>query len=100
MTAMRHRYLVAYDISEPKRLKRMYKKMCGFGDPLQYSVFQCALSDAELLLMKEALGRIIHHAEDRVLIVDIGPVEGRARMAFQYLGLQWRVPEEELAVII
>jgi CRISPR-associated protein Cas2 len=97
---MRHRYLVAYDVSDPKRLKRMYKKMCGFGDPLQYSVFQCALSDVELVLMKDAIGEIINHAEDRVMIADIGPLDGRARAAFQYMGVQWRVPEEEGAVIV
>lgn len=97
---MRHRYLVAYDVSDPKRLKRMYRKMCGYGDPLQYSVFRCSLSDLELLLMKEALGEIINHGEDRVLIVDIGPVEGRARGAFQYIGVQWHAPEEESAIIV
>lgn len=97
---MRHRYLVAYDISEPRRLRRVYRKMCGFGEPLQYSVFQCALSDAEVLLMKDELGRIINHAEDRILFADLGPVGGRALIAFQYLGVQWRVPEEEVAVIV
>jgi CRISPR-associated protein Cas2 len=97
---MRHRYLVAYDVCDPKRLRRIYKKMCGFGEPLQYSVFQCALSDTELILMKEKIGEIIHHAEDRVLIADIGPLEGRARTAFQYLGSPWTVPEEEVAIIV
>ncbi len=97
---MRHRYLVAYDVSDPKRLKRTYRKMCGFGDPMQYSVFQCALSDVELTLMKEALGAIINQAEDRVMIVDVGPVEGRAAAAFQFLGLQRRLPVEATVVIV
>lgn len=97
---MRHRYVVAYDVSDPKRLRRTYRKMCGFGTPLQYSVFQCALSDAELTLMKLALGDIINHAEDRVLIVDIGPVDGRASVAFQFLGRRDSVPDELSAVIV
>ncbi len=97
---MRHRYLVAYDVSDPKRLKRTYKKMCGFGDPLQYSVFQCALSDVELTLMRDAIGAIINQAEDRVMIVDVGPLDGRAATAFQFLGVQWQVPADASAVIV
>lgn len=88
---MRHVYLVAYDVSEDKRLRRTYRKMRGFGDPLQYSVFQCSLSDVERMKMVEAISGIIKHDEDRVMIVDIGPVEGRARFAFDFLGV---VPEE------
>ena len=97
---MRHRYLVAYDISDPKRLRRTFKKMNGFGDPLQYSVFSCDLSDVEQTLMKEALGTIINHAEDRVMIVDIGPVDGRGGVAFEFLGVRLDLPAEAAAVIV
>jgi len=97
---MRHRYIVAYDVSDAKRLKRTYTKMCGFGDPVQYSVFRCDLSDVELTLMKEALGAIIHHAEDRVMIVDIGPLDGRAAAAFQFLGVARPLPVASEAVIV
>lgn len=89
---MRHLYLVAYDVSDDQRLRRVFKKMRGFGDSLQYSVFQCNLSDVERMKMVEALSAIIKHDTDRVMIVDVGPVDGRARMAFDYLGVQ---PEEE-----
>jgi CRISPR-associated protein Cas2 len=97
---MRHRYLVAYDISDPKRLKRTYRKMNGFGDPVQYSVFQCDLSDVERTLMKEAIGAIINHAEDRVMIADIGPLDGRGAVAFEFLGVQLARPAEASAVIV
>jgi CRISPR-associated protein Cas2 len=96
---MRHRYLVAYDVSDPKRLKRIHKAMFGYGDPVQYSVFRCDLSDVELTLMKDAIGAIIHHAEDRVMIVDIGPVDGRAAVAFQFLGVT-RAPAPESGAVI
>lgn len=96
---MRHRYVVAYDVVEPRRLRKVYKKMCGFGEWMQYSVFACSLSDVELTLMKDAIGGIINHAEDRVLIVDIGPVEGRAGRAFEFLGVG-RAPEAEHSAVI
>lgn len=97
---MRHRYLVAYDVSDPVRLRRVHKKLLGFGDPLQYSVFECDLGDAEKLRMVEELSGLIHHGEDRVLIVDVGPVEGRAQLAYEFLGVRQAPRAERLAVIV
>lgn len=39
-----HLYLVAYDIADPKRWRRVFSVMEGFGEWLQLSVFQCRLS--------------------------------------------------------
>lgn len=97
---MRHRYLVAYDVSDPGRLRRVYKTLNGYGDPLQYSVFRCDLSEAERTQLKEALAEIIHHTEDRVMVVDLGPADGRGACAFEYLGRQEPVPEEREAYIV
>ena len=41
---MRRLYLVAYDICDPKRLRKVFKTMRGFGEHLQFSVFQCDLT--------------------------------------------------------
>lgn len=70
---MRNRYIVCYDVADPKRLHKTYKKMNGYGDPVQYSVFQCELSDMELLYMQDDLKGILNLQEDRVLIVNTGP---------------------------
>lgn len=100
MTSMRHCYVVAYDVTDPKRLRQVYKKMCGFGDWLQYSVFRCNLSDVELTLMKEKIGAIINQAEDRLMIVDIGSIDGRAAGAFQFLGAAQAPAPDDGAVIV
>ena len=84
---MQNRYLVCYDVSEPKRLRRTFEKMHGFGDPVQYSVFVCDLSPVEPVLMEAALTDIINMKEDRVLIVDIGPVHGRGSKSLTTLGM-------------
>ena len=49
---MRNRHIVAYDVSDPARLRRVHRKMNGFGDPLQYSVFACDLSAKERVLQE------------------------------------------------
>ena len=76
---MRNRFLVCYDVSDSKRLARTYRKMNGFGDPAQYSVFICDLSPKERVLLEEALAEVLNLKEDRALIVDLGPSEGRGQ---------------------
>lgn len=80
----RYRYLVAYDISDPKRLARTRKRVRGFGDAMQYSVFVCDLDAREKVALEEALLRIIDPAIDRVAIVLLGL--GGDERPFKFLG--------------
>ncbi|PYU67631.1 MAG: CRISPR-associated endonuclease Cas2, partial [Acidobacteria bacterium] len=64
---MRTSYLVCYDICDEKRLKKVFKAMRGFGDHLQYSVFECQFTPSDLVRCREALRGIIKHSEDQVL---------------------------------
>jgi CRISPR-associated protein Cas2 len=84
---MRHTYLVAYDICDPKRLRQVFKTMKGWGDHLQLSVFRCDLSQRELIELRTELSSLINHAEDQVLFADIGPADGRALNSFDAIGL-------------
>ena len=96
---MRNRYLVCYDISDPKRLQRVFKKMKGFGDPLQYSVFQCDLSSMQRIMLESDLTEIINLTEDRVLIVDLGPSAGRGGKCFTTLGKALALPGQSGLVV-
>jgi len=84
----RNVYLVAYDVRDPKRLRRVHKTMTGYGDALQFSVFQCRLTAAEKQRMISDVSDVIHHKEDRILVVDLGPQEGRGIKAMEILGVQ------------
>jgi CRISPR-associated protein Cas2 len=68
---MRRLYLVAYDICEPRRLRKVFKTMQGFGEHLQLSVFQCDLTAIDRIEMQAALEGIINRDEDEVLIIDL-----------------------------
>jgi len=83
---MRQRYIVTYDIADPKRLRKVFKLMKGYGAHLQFSVFRCDLSKMTLATMKAALNEVIHALEDQVLIIDIGPAEGRGGEVVESLG--------------
>ena len=70
-----HLYIVAYDIADTKRWRRVFKLMHGYGEWLQLSIFQCRLSrrrHAELLAL---LDGIIHHDRDHIITLDVGPAE-------------------------
>ncbi|MDP2953613.1 MAG: CRISPR-associated endonuclease Cas2 [Chloroflexota bacterium] len=96
---MRNRYLVCYDVSDAKRLERTYKKMNGFGDPVQYSVFICDLSSKERVLLVGALTDILNLKEDRALIVDMGPVEGRGQERFTMMGKPSKLPSRGPVIV-
>ena len=96
---MRHRFLVCYDVASPRRLARTYRKMNGFGEPAQYSVFICDLSPKERALLETALTEILNLKEDRVLIVDMGPSEGRGRESFTTLGTARELPRRSAVII-
>ncbi len=95
----RQRYLVGYDICEPKRLRNVHKVMCSYGDPLQYSVFVCDLDSIELVYMQQDLAEIIHNSEDSVLIVDLGPARTRGEECFTFMGVRPVLPSGGAAII-
>lgn len=98
---MRTRYIVSYDICDKQRLRKVHRTMRGFGDALQYSVFQCDLSASERILMVEALNLIINNREDQVMLINLGPADGRGRESVETLGrAPDREPEERWAVIV
>ena|SRR6186713_700180 len=70
-----HLYIVAYDIANPKRWRRVFRVMEGFGEWLQLSVFQCRLSRQRHAELVALLDGIIHHDDDHVVLMDIGPAE-------------------------
>lgn len=72
---MDHLFIVSYDISDPKRWRRVYKTMRGYGVWLQLSVFQCRMSKTKLLYLEAALAEIVNRAEDHVLMLDLGPAD-------------------------
>ncbi len=83
---MRDSYLVCYDISDDKRLRKVFQCLRAWGDHLQYSVFECQLSPSDLVKVRAELKALIHHDEDQVLFVCLGPSEGRGERVITSLG--------------
>lgn len=96
---MRNSYIVAYDIADPKRLRLVFKTMRAWGDHLQYSVFECQLTRLDLVRLRAKLAEIIHHDEDQVLFVDLGPAEGRGDRVISALGKPYSNVDAPLIVL-
>ncbi len=68
----RRRHLIAYDISDDRRLRRVAKVMEAYGDRLQYSVFICDLSGSELIAWRSDLEGLLNLQQDSVVVIDLG----------------------------
>jgi CRISPR-associated protein Cas2 len=64
--------LICYDISDPKRYRRVHKILRGVGRPVQYSIFRCKLDERETERLRWQLAHIMEPL-DRLLIVDLCP---------------------------
>jgi CRISPR-associated protein Cas2 len=91
-------YIVAYDISDPRRWRRVFRLMNGYGEWVQLSVFQCRLNRRRRIELKFALGEIINHAQDHVVILDLGPAGG-IRPRIESLGKPFIVVERGRVIV-
>ncbi len=70
MTTSRHHYLICYDIRDDKRWRKCHKLMKTYGEAVQYSVFQCQLTDLRMAKLRWELAAILAD-EDSLLIAPI-----------------------------
>lgn len=68
--AEKHWHLVSYDVRDAKRLRRVAKKLEGYGGRVQYSVFRCRLDRETLEKLHWELNQIME-AEDDLLIIPL-----------------------------
>ena len=91
-------YLVTYDISDPKRWRKVFKLMNGFGHWLQLSVFQCRLAARRRAEMTARLETLIEPKEDHILIVDLGLAD-RVGVRVESLGKGYEAPKRQATIV-
>ena len=60
--------LVAYDVHDGQRLRRVAKTLEGYGTRVQYSVFRCRLDRIELERLHWELSQIMEDVDDLLVI--------------------------------
>lgn len=79
-------YIVTYDISDPKRWRQVFRVLQGYGEHVQLSVFRCDLDPVQVVRLRAALERIIHHQEDQVILLRLGPASPATLREITVLG--------------
>jgi CRISPR-associated protein Cas2 len=83
-------YLVAYDITNDRRLNRVRQFLKGYSTGGQKSVYECFLTDGELRYVKKKIERLIDEDEDRVHIFTM---DGRSKTHALGIAVQPKDPE-------
>lgn len=58
--------MVCYDVADDKRRLQVSNELENFGQRVQYSVFECHLSDAQLAELQERLIALIDVSVDKL----------------------------------
>lgn len=60
-------WVIAYDITDDLRRSRIVKVMERHGTRVNYSVFECLLTDVQLRKLQEKIAGLMHPSEDCVI---------------------------------
>ncbi len=74
--------IVSYDVSTtdadgPRRLRRVAKACKSYGVRVQYSVFECSVTEKEWLILRDNLLGIIDSSLDSVRVYFLGDDDAR-----------------------
>lgn len=90
-------WLVAYDISNPQRLRKVATCCEDFGRRKQYSVFLCRLSTTDFVRMRSRLYDLIDLQQDQVLFI---PLCGKCIQQIEALGRPTEAPDARDVVVV
>lgn len=88
----RRRWLIAYDIRDDLRLRRVHDIVRSHGDRLQYSVFLCDLTPIEKLGLKTELREVVNQHSDSVVFIDLGEPGRQGSAAIEFMGTSLPMP--------
>ncbi len=58
--------VIAYDIVSDRRRQRLAKLLSGYGDRVNYSVFECEVQPKQFMRLQENIAKHLDAREDRV----------------------------------
>ena len=91
----RHWYIFSYDIRDPKRWRRVYKVVNGYGERLQYSLFRCHLTRAQMEKARHELEKEMGE-EDDFLVIRLSP---RCEVIERTKGKRWTAPPPHFDIV-
>ena len=95
----RRRWLVAYDVRDEVRLRRIHDIVRSHGDRLQYSVFLCDLTSTEKLNLKSELRCVLNQHEGSVVFIDLGEPDRPGSAAIEFMGTSLPMPTKGPTIV-
>lgn len=76
LTNTRRSYLCTYDVAGDKagdkRRSKLFDLLMDHGEHVQFSVFLCVLTRAEITRLNATAEEILHRDKDQLLVIDLG----------------------------
>lgn len=66
-------YIVCYDIPDNRRRKKVADLLEGYGDRVQYSIFECHLTAKKLQELQRRLRKRFNQTEDSIRFYPLSP---------------------------
>ncbi len=58
--------VISYDVSEDKRRTQIHKLLKSYGQWMQYSVFECELTETQYAKLRHRLAKVINNDTDSI----------------------------------
>ena len=91
----RNWYIFSYDIRDPKRWRRVYRIVNGYGQRLQYSLFRCYLTRTQMERARHELEKVVAD-EDDLLVIQLSP---RCKIIERSEGKGWPEPPPRFDIV-
>lgn len=92
----KHYYVVAYDIADDKRRYRVVKILEKLGIRINFSVFECMLTDSLFLKLHDEIAKVIDIKEDAVIYY---PICRRCYTKIVYQSKSRKSPGDEVVAV-
>jgi CRISPR-associated protein Cas2 len=79
--AEKRNVLICYDITDPKRWRKVHKLLCAWALPVQYSVFEAELDSTQLARLMEQLQPCLKADTDKLTIYRLFKKNAKTHMA-------------------
>lgn len=67
-----HIVLVAYDVHDRRRRRRIFRLLSEHGEWVQFSLFQCLLTTQKKTSLQRTLENLLMEGEDHIMLIDVG----------------------------
>ncbi len=69
--AKKNLIVIAYDVTDNKRRRKVVKILENVGNRINYSVFECMVTDLQFARLQKELAEVINSKEDKIVYYPI-----------------------------